>query len=217
MSFMPETNTDGPDARFHSTHWTVVCQAKDGSREALDELLGGYWKPVYFFVRRRGHDVESAKDLTQSFIAKLMERRFLERVSPELGRFRSFLLTSLARFLGDERDRAGAIKRGGGFDFVRAESELASTDPSPERAFHRAWAREVVQRALKRLGTNFPPGDLALLSGAAPADLTVQQRKSRARRLRERLRDCLRAELLPTLHTLDQADSEIRDLLSALG
>jgi len=214
---MPETSTGGPDVRFHSTHWTVVCQAKDGSREALDELLGGYWKPVYFFVRRRGHDIESAKDLTQSFIAKLMERKFLDRVSPELGRFRSFILTSLARFLGDERDRAGAIKRGGGLDFVRAESELASTDPSPERAFHRAWAREVVQRAMKRLAADLSPGDMALLGGAAPAELTVQQRKGRARRLRERLRDCLRQELLPTVHTLEQADSEIRDLFSALG
>jgi RNA polymerase sigma-70 factor (ECF subfamily) len=214
---MPETSTGGADVRFHSTHWTVVCQAKDGSREALDELLGGYWKPVYFFVRRRGHDVESAKDLTQSFIAKLMERKFLERVSPELGRFRSFLLTRHCPVPRRRADRAGAIKRGGGLDFVRAESELASTDPSPERAFHRAWAREVVQRALKRLGADLPPEDLALLSGAAPAELTVQQRKGRARRLRERLRDCLRQELLPTVHTLEQADSEIRDLLSALG
>ena len=207
----------GPDIRFRSTHWTVICHAKDGSREALDDLLAGYWKPVYFFVRRRGHDVEAAKDLTQSFFAKLMERRFLERVSPELGRFRSFLLTSLVRFLGDERERAGAQKRGGQFDFVGAEAELASTEPSPEQAFHRAWAREVVQRAVKRLAEAVAPEDMALLSGAATSALTVQQRKSKSRRLRERLRECLREELLPTVHTLEQADSEIRDLLSALG
>jgi RNA polymerase sigma-70 factor (ECF subfamily) len=214
---MSETSMGGPDIRFRSTHWTVVCQAKDGFRGALDELLSGYWKPVYFFVRRRGHDVEAAKDLTQSFFAKLMERRFLERVSPELGRFRTFLLTSLTRFLSDERDRDGAIKRGGGFDFVRAEAELASTDPSPDKAFHRAWARDVVQRAVKRLAAELTPEDAALLAGAAPPGLTVQQRKGRARRLRERLRECLLEELLPTVHTLDQADSEIRDLLTALS
>jgi RNA polymerase sigma-70 factor (ECF subfamily) len=52
--------------------------------------------------------------LTQSFFARLLERDILSRASPQRGRFRSFLLTTLQHFLADEHDRAVARKRGAG-------------------------------------------------------------------------------------------------------
>jgi RNA polymerase sigma-70 factor (ECF subfamily) len=50
-------------------------------------------------VRSRGLDQESAKDLTQGFFARLLERNYLAQVQRENGRFRSFLLASLKHFL----------------------------------------------------------------------------------------------------------------------
>lgn len=215
---MPDdTSMGGANVRFQTTLWSVVRDARDGSREGLDRLLALYWKPVYFFIRRRGHDVESAKDLTQSFFAVLMEREFLGRVTPDRGRFRSFLLASLVHFLSDEYDRARAAKRGGDYDFVAAEADLASAEPAPDEAYNRQWAREIVSRAMERLRSRVSADDMALFSGGGPADLSNEERKYRFRRLRQRLRECIMEELLATVESEREAESEIRDLFAAFA
>lgn len=212
-----ETETGGPDIRFRPTAWTVVRGAQAGSREAWDRLIEAYWKPAYFFVRKRGHDVESAKDLTQSFFATALEKDFLERVSAEKGRFRTWLLAALSHFLSNERDRARALKRGGGLDVVRAEADLPSAAPTPEAAFLAGWAREMLARAMARLRTSVSGEDLSLLSGAERPDLSPTDRKHRLYRLRSKLRDCLREELAPSLERPEDLESEVRDLFRALG
>ena len=78
-----ETSIGGNNVRFQPTAWTVIRSAVDGSRDALDQLIAVYWKPAYFFIRRRGHDVESAKDLTQGFFGSLLERDFFARVDAD--------------------------------------------------------------------------------------------------------------------------------------
>jgi DNA-directed RNA polymerase specialized sigma24 family protein len=88
------------DARkFVTTHWTLVLSARDESspdgRQALEELCRTYWYPLYAFLRRQGYDADKAQDLTQGFFARLLEKRYLDDVRPERGRFRTFLLTSL--------------------------------------------------------------------------------------------------------------------------
>src|SRR5204862_286 len=83
-----------------------------------------------------------------SFFAALLEREFLQRVSDKLGRFRSFVLSSLSNFLSDQADRAGAKKRGGGLNFVEAESALASAEPPPEKQFQQRWRRGGVERGM---------------------------------------------------------------------
>ena len=108
-----ETEMGGGCIRFQPTAWTVVREAKDGSRDALDRLIDTYWKPVYFFIRRRGNDIEASKDLTQSFFAALLEKEFIRDVSSDKGKFRSFLLAAATHFLSNERDKARAQKRGG--------------------------------------------------------------------------------------------------------
>ena len=103
---------------FGTTHWSQILAARDGSdteaRAALEWLCTAYWYPVYAFVRRREHDPETARDLTQAYFADLLERGALSRVDREKGRFRDFLLASLKNFLSHERDKAKALKRGGG-------------------------------------------------------------------------------------------------------
>lgn len=212
-----ETAIGGDNVRFQPTAWTVVRSAAVGSRDALDTLIAVYWKPAYFFIRRRGHDVESAKDLTQGFFGSLLERDFFARVSADKGTFRSYLLGALSHFLSDEYDRSRAKKRGADFNFVQAEVDLASAAPTPEEAFHSRWAHEILSRAMARLRTETSSEDLALLAGAARPDLSVTDRKNRLFRLRSRLKDHLRQELLPSLEAAGELDSEIRELFSALS
>ena len=55
-----------------------------------------------------------AQDLVQDFLAHLIERRAFREVTPDKGRFRSFLITCLNHFVADAADRDRAQKRGGG-------------------------------------------------------------------------------------------------------
>jgi len=109
-----------PSARFLTTRWTLVLKAAQtgAAEDALEQLCRIYWYPLYVYVRRRGNDPHEAEDLTQEFFARLLDRHWLEGVQPEGGRFRSFLLTMLNRYLANEWDRTQAQKRGGGQTIV---------------------------------------------------------------------------------------------------
>src|ERR1700723_878761 len=116
-----ETTPPQPGAAggiFATTHWTAVLAAgRTGSQQAavaLEELCRTYWFPLYAYVRRQGHTREDAEDLTQGFFARLLEKNYLEGVSSDKGKFRSFLLMAVKRFLANEWDRANRQKRGGG-------------------------------------------------------------------------------------------------------
>lgn len=151
---------------FRTTRWTLVRAASGASaperRAALETLCTSYWPPVYAFLRRQGSDPARAEDLTQAFFARLLETDGLGTADPERGRFRSFLLGALRHFLGHEREREAALKRGGGraplsldSAALRGLERSASLDPAapstPERAFERAWAESVLERARVRL------------------------------------------------------------------
>jgi DNA-directed RNA polymerase specialized sigma24 family protein len=95
-----QSRENDQDGRFRTTHWSVVLLSAQtqapGSRTALANLCRLYWYPLYAFVRRRGYSPEDAQDLTQGFFLSLLERKSLRRVSPEKGKFRSFLLVAQA-------------------------------------------------------------------------------------------------------------------------
>src|SRR5215470_5737801 len=104
-------------SQFPTTRWTLVVAAGDPhrkeTRSALASLCENYWYPLYAYLRRRGYPADQAQDLTQEFFVRVLEGRYLDRVDPEKGRFRSFILTSLKFFVADEEDRQRAQKRGG--------------------------------------------------------------------------------------------------------
>lgn len=145
---------------FATTRWSLVAQAGLGDealrQEALETLCRGYWKPAFVFVRSTGLDEESAKDVTQAFFARILERGSLTLADPERGRFRTFLLTLLKRFVADWRDHGAARKRGGGavhvsLDAGEASPALAATGESPEDAFDRLWAMTLMERVVEKL------------------------------------------------------------------
>ncbi len=157
----------GDNYRFKETLWTQIIKAKDksesGYTKAISYLVATYWKPVYFYIRRKGYDIENAKDLTQSFFATFLEKDFLKSVDKGKGKFRTFILASLNHFLSKEREKAAAQKRGGGkipfaLDFSTAESEI-SFEPhdksTPEKEFLQDWARSILKQALENLRMEF--------------------------------------------------------------
>src|SRR5262249_41550325 len=137
--------------RFQTTHWSLVLAARDAtgieSREALEALCSAYWFPLYAFIRRQGFGEEEARDLTQGYFTRILERRDLEDVRPELGRFRSFLLASVRHFLSNERDRERAKRRFPDRPLLSLDARDAegryrvepADDLTPEALFERKW------------------------------------------------------------------------------
>lgn len=96
----------GPAESFRTTEWTQVASLRRADeahrRTVLERLVGRYWKPVYCFLRRKGHANEDAKDLTQGFFVEIVfGSDLLQRASQAKGRFRTFLLTALQCYAAD--------------------------------------------------------------------------------------------------------------------
>jgi len=71
------------------------------SAAALETLCRTYWYPLYAYVRRQGHSPPDAQDLTQEFFARLLQKDYLKAAAQEKGRFRTFLIVALKRFLAN--------------------------------------------------------------------------------------------------------------------
>src|SRR3954447_2501119 len=151
---------------FRTTHWTVVLSAQPGSPSAdvaLAELYRQYCYPVYVYIRRRGQGHHDAQDLTQELFAELIDRKSLDSLDREKGRFRTFLLACVDNCLSNHRQKAGAAKRGGNVAFVTWDEELtedryhseACDNLTPERAFDRRWALTLLGTALTRLKNEY--------------------------------------------------------------
>lgn len=234
------------DGVFRTTRWSVVLAAgqlpSPESGRALEQLCGVYWYPIYAWLRRQGHAVHDAQDLTQSFLAHLLQNRRLHRVSSDKGRFRSFLLASLKHFIANERDKMSALKRGGQISFVSVDDVQAenrySHEPAhsltPEKIFERTWAMTLLQSVLGSLRDEYTSdgkgplfevlqhcltGDQDGLSYAEVAtrlNLTEGAVKMVALRLRRRFGELLRQEIEQTVEQPRDVDDEIRTLFAAL-
>lgn len=75
------------------------------ARSALVSLCEKNGYPLYAYLRRRRYPADQAQDLTQEFVIRVLEGRYLDRADRERGGFRSLLLTSLKFFVADEHDR----------------------------------------------------------------------------------------------------------------
>ena len=227
---------------FETTQWTLVLAAGGDNpaarKEALATLCAAYWNPVHAYIRRRGHGVEPAKDLTQEFFSRLLENEWLTGLTKEGSRFRAFLLVAVKRFLAVEHERQSAQKRGGGTAPLSLHSGDLAEPPSqgetPERAFDRQWALTVIERAIARLEAEArASGRLDLFSQVSrflPAEPepggyeTVAQTLGMSRsavamtvhRLRLRLREQVRSEVAQTLSHPSLVEGEMRELVVAL-
>ena len=227
-----ETSIGGVGQGFGQTAWTVILKARD--RKELGALVERYWKPCYFYIRRKGHDVEDAKDLTQGFFSDFIERDALARVTKSKGKFRSFLLACLEHYLSNEYDKRKALKRGGGkllsLDFDGAEEMLIKAgNATPEHTYRREWAVGLIERALRALKTEMGPRFDALreyITAGQPGTLkevadhmglTEANVKVIIHRSRKRYKDLLKAEVARTVERKDEIDDELKELFAALS
>ena len=224
----------GREPLFRTTHWSLVGSAAAEGDASLESLCQQYWQPVYVVARRAGHDVETAKDLTQGFFAKLLEQQWLKVADQEKGRFRSFLVTALKRYMVDEWRKETAAKRGGGQEVFQIDEELAEqlevSNSSPDALFDRHWALALLDTALARL-ENESGEEFLLLKGCLTAQrgeidyvdlaekMGVKEGAARVavHRLRKRYRSVIREEVARTVMAEDEVQDELEILLGALS
>jgi len=233
--------------QFHTTRWSMVVRAGNDNaqgRRALAELCQLYWYPLYAFLRRQGSNEENAKDLTQGFFTRLIEKADLATVETDRGRFRSYLMASLKHFAANEWDKEQALKRGGGEAILSLDMDLADAEDryrlepadttTPERLFERRWALTLLETVLARLEQEmlarghqqrfqhlkvFLEGDGTGPSYediAADLSITAGAVKVNVHRMRSRFRELLRQEVSHTLEDPDGTDDELQHLLTAL-
>jgi RNA polymerase sigma-70 factor (ECF subfamily) len=245
---MPNQDTTAPEAgQFTSTHWSIVLMAGQNAsapgQEALEKLCRTYWYPLYAYVRRQGHGVADAQDLTQEFFARLLSKNFLANVTPEKGKFRSFLLAAMKHFLANEWDRVRAEKRGGKQTFISLDETHAedryALEPadisSPESLFEKRWAWTILDRAWQRLKEeNADEGKKELFSelkvflsreasqgayGAVASRLKMSAGAVAVavHRLRQRYAQLLRVEIGQTVSSAADIDGEMRYLFGIIN
>jgi RNA polymerase sigma factor (sigma-70 family) len=218
------------------TRWSLVIGAAGEAEASLESLCRQYWQPVYAVARQAGNDVETAKDLTQGFFAKLLEKQWLAAADREKGRFRTFLVTALKRYMINEWHREHAARRGGFHECVPLDAELAERvsaadsrrDPSPDALFDRRWALALLDAALLRLAEDCPQFEVlkdTLTAGRGETDyaalaVTLGISEGAARvavhRLRKRYRALIREEVSRTVASEDAVETEMRALMDAL-
>ncbi len=243
----PQQPAECGSGSFLTTRWSLVRLVGEAdsnrARGALNELCRMYWYPLYCYVRRRGYPPTDAEDLVQSFFVHILDRELFALADHAKGKLRGFLLSSLQYFLLDQRKRVAALKRGGAIAFEplnlsgaeeRFSGEIAVAG-SPEGTLDRAWALELLQRALRYLAENWKqegkselfealrpfllaPLDAAGVSAiAARFSLTETNVKVSLHRLRERYRAALRQEVSETVSSEREVDEEIAALWKALS
>lgn len=231
---------------FATTHWSLVRRAAGPDSQVAQAALGALYEtyayPLYAYLRRRGQSPEESQDLVHQLFLDLLAKDQLAHVSPDKGRFRSYLLSAANHALANEWARRSRQKRGGGelpvsLDALAAE-ERYRQEPAdrqtPEKAFEQRWALALLERVLARLETEwttagradafrelrgFLTGDHDL-PGYAELGRRLGQSEGATRvavhRLRQRYRDLLRAEIARTVDTAAEVEDELRHLLIAL-
>jgi RNA polymerase sigma factor (sigma-70 family) len=247
MSSTSTPTPRGSDAWFVTTHWSVVLSArqKDSpqSEAALETLCRAYWYPLYAFVRRQGQRPEDAQDLTQAFFARLLQKDYLQAAAREKGRFRTFLLVALKRFLANEWDRVRAQKRGGGQALLSLDTSAAEThyqmepaaEANPDRVYDRRWAMTLLDQTMARLRGEFAEAGKAKEFQQLKVCLTAERtaisypeiaaalgtNEGAARvavhRLRKRFREIFRDEIAHTVSSQSQIEEEVRYLIEVLA
>jgi RNA polymerase sigma factor (sigma-70 family) len=154
---------------FPSTRHSVIERLRDSAdaarREAFGDLVSGYWKPIYKYLRLEWHvSDEDAQDLTQAFFSDAYQKAWLERYEPGKARFRTFVRLCADRFVMNRKQSDSRLKRGGAtelvsLDFESAERELlahhAATQPDAEELFRREFIRTLFDGAIARVRTEY--------------------------------------------------------------
>jgi hypothetical protein len=159
--------------RFPATRHSVVRAAQsadpDVRRLGFEALIAAYWKPVYKYVRVKWQVAdEDARDLTQDFFARTVEKGFFDRYDPARGRFRTWLRACLDGHVANARKAGQRLKRGGGVSIVPLEFETAAGElrrhdvadtTDLDAYFEREFLRSLMDLAIARVRERAAAGD----------------------------------------------------------
>lgn len=226
---------------FTRTRWSLVRRLQSTRTAeagvALTELAVRYGYPVYAYVRRCGHGPHAAEAITHAFLQQAAADLRDDRNAPA-SRFREWLLVRLNAFLsGDWMAETGDAP----LPDMPAAEELEERNcgehesgESPEQAYRRSFALEILARSLGRLRAEAAdtgrlemcellesflahdplPGEYDELSGrlhVRPLALVLA-----LKRLRERFRELVREELADTVASAGDMAAEQQEMLGAL-
>jgi RNA polymerase sigma-70 factor (ECF subfamily) len=228
---------------FPTTQWTLLADATlhgdATAAQALAEFIRRYRGPVVQLVRIRGWPAAEVEDLAQDFLVHVMEKSTLRRFDANRGRFRSYLLGALVRFLGDARERQTAVKRGGAIPPVTLESaeyqgDLAATPPPDAAAFDQQWALDLLALTLAALAAEYAQrgrtADFAILRAYVPGGIQpppyeesatalgvpLAAFKTEVHRMRKRFRLLLREQVAATVGSHEEVEAEFLYLRQVL-
>jgi RNA polymerase sigma-70 factor (ECF subfamily) len=154
-----------------------------------------------------------------------LEKDYLRSVDRGKGRFRTFLLVALKRFLFNEWDRAHTQKRGCGVVLVRLDATLAeskyladsaSVEPA-DRDYERRWAMTLLEQAVAELRREYEQlgrvakferlkecltaerGAIPYATVAVALGVTEGSARGAVHRIRKRFREMFRAAVTATV------------------
>jgi len=227
-----------PSGQFPTTAWEQLRDAQE-----RNHFLARYWKPVFVFLRAKGRSPQAAEELTQEFFLRLLEKDRLRQADPTRGKFRTYLLTILVRFLADQTPQRMPRQKAFEQQLTSLEGLIGDedrawqppTNETPEILFMRQWARDLlkdVDRRLKNLCAQkgwaawYDVCEARAGTGGKPP--TQQQLAERFGLTRDEVRSALdkvpqwcqvllRAEVRRHVGSEDEVDDEVRDILELLG
>jgi RNA polymerase sigma-70 factor (ECF subfamily) len=144
-------------ARFPTTRWSLVDRAgrqgPDAERQALGQLLTRYLPALRsHLIHSKRMQPADADDLLQDFVAgKILERELIAKANEQLGKFRTFLLTALDRFLLNRIRDGKAHKRLVGAAVNLGEEDDAVPTSGRSDVYDVEWARQVLDEAIRRM------------------------------------------------------------------
>lgn len=232
----PDTAIGGRNGHFPETSTTALGRVARGDgalrRIGHEAIVAAYWKPVYKYIRLKWRESnEGAKDLTQSFFARAIEKDLFAAYDASQAAFRTFLRLCVDRFVSNEREYAGRFKRNAS-GYEPLDENLPASAADPIESFHREWVRQVFALSVEALRQEyaargreaafraFEMYDLAGEAGpsyagiASALDVPVSQVTNYLAAVR---RD-LRRTVLDQLRKLTATDREFRaEALAVLG
>lgn len=227
-------------AGFDSTCWSVILGAagvnETGSQKSsLERLYCAYVNPLYAFARGRGFQPDDAMDLVHGFFVHVVEKDSFKSVSPEKGRFRSFLLAALKNYIANHRRYNNAERRGGKIllhsidqgDLEKSFQESISDRCTPDSLFNQCWLETLLNNVLLSLRLEYERAEkieiyeaiIPYLEGELPRhEIARQLRMSSAAvamslsRMRIRYREILYSNIAETVCDPAETEDELNRL-----
>ncbi|WP_372369833.1 RNA polymerase sigma factor [Candidatus Uabimicrobium sp. HlEnr_7] len=129
---------------WKTTHWSQILEAQQQNQYAIENLCKDYWEPVYKFACK--YYKNDAEDITQEFFAKFLENKWITKVSKTKGKFRTFLIITLIRFIRDKYQGKQ----------VRFEKDMVNLKESVQiQDFNRYWIENLLSLIARRMHSKY--------------------------------------------------------------